>query len=101
MRFIVLATLLALGLANTAAADVTIINRRPVTIVTAQDHATFLANSGSFYHSSCNQYEGIGYGSTPEEARRRCCFFGKRVISEEGVAWSPLRRRWVAVIRYQ
>jgi hypothetical protein len=52
-------------------------------------------------HSSCGQYEGIGCGSTPEAARRNCCFFGKRVIVEEGVAYSPARRQWFAVIRYR
>jgi hypothetical protein len=52
-------------------------------------------------HSACNQYEGIGMGATPEAARRNCCFFGKRVIVEEGVAYSPARRQWFAVIRYR
>ena len=52
-------------------------------------------------HSSCNRWEGIGMGSTPEAARRNCCFFGKRQIVEEGVAYSPARRMWFAVIRYR
>lgn len=106
MRSILLALLFVAGIAATAAADVTVINRgvvrRPAVVVTsAQDHAVFLAGRGAFYHSSCGQCEGIGEGSTPEAARRNCCFFGKRRIVDEGVAWSPLRRRWVAVIRYQ
>jgi hypothetical protein len=69
--------------------------------VTAQDHAVVIARRGSLVHSQCNQYEGIGMGSTPEAARRNCCFFGKRVIVEEGVAYSPARRMWFAVIRYR
>lgn len=106
MRSILLALLFVLGLASAAAADVTVINRgvvrRPTVIVSsAQDHAVVLAGRGAFYHSSCGQCEGIGEGSTPDQARRNCCFFGTRRIVDEGVAWSPLRRRWVAVIRYQ
>jgi hypothetical protein len=40
-------------------------------------------------------------GSTPQRAREACCFFGKRQIVEEGVAYSPARRMWFAVIRYR
>ena len=70
-------------------------------VVTAQDHATIIARRGVLVHSSCGQYEGIGCGSTPEQARRNCCYFGKRQIAEEGVAYSPARRQWFAVIRYR
>jgi hypothetical protein len=70
-------------------------------VVTAQDHATIIARRGVLVHSSCGQYEGIGMGATPEQARRNCCFFGKRAIVEEGVAYSPARRQWFAVIRYR
>jgi hypothetical protein len=70
-------------------------------VVSAQDHAVVIARRGALVHSQCNQYEGIGMGATPEQARRNCCFFGKRVIVEEGVAYSPARRMWFAVIRYR
>ena len=88
-----------------AVADTTVVARR-VSIVTAQDHALVLARRGSLVHSSCGQTEGIGMGSTPESARANCCFFrdamaGRRVIIEEGVAYSPVRRMWFAVIRYR
>jgi hypothetical protein len=83
-----------------ANADTTVVARRG-SVVTAQDHAVVIARRGSLVHSSCGQYEGIGTGSTPEAARRNCCFFGKRVIVEEGVAYSPVARRWFAVIRYR
>lgn len=73
----------------------------PVVIVTAQDHAVAIARRGVLVHSTCNQYEGIGMGATPEQARRNCCFYGKRPIVEEGVAYSPARRMWFAVIRYR
>jgi hypothetical protein len=86
--------------AVSAQADTRVIVRGPA-VVTAQDHATIIARRGSLVHSHCNQYEGIGMGSTPEAARRNCCFFGKRVIVEEGVAYSPARRMWFAVIRYR
>jgi len=83
-----------------ANADTTVVARRG-SVISAQDHAVVIARRGSLVHSSCGQYEGIGTGSTPEAARRNCCFFGKRVIVEEGVAYSPVARRWFAVIRYR
>ncbi len=97
MRFVLL--LAALAFASVANAD-TVVARRG-SVVSAQDHAVVIARRGSLVHSSCGQYEGIGTGSTPEAARRNCCFFGKRVIVEEGVAYSPVARRWFAVIRYR
>ena len=98
MRFVLL--LAALAFASFTHADTTVVARRG-SVVTAQDHAVVIARRGSLVHSSCGQYEGIGTGSTPEQARRNCCFFGKRVIVEEGVAYSPVARRWFAVIRYR
>jgi hypothetical protein len=97
MRFVLL--LAALAFASVANAD-TVVARRG-SVISAQDHAVVIARRGSLVHSSCGQYEGIGTGSTPEAARRNCCFFGKRVIVEEGVAYSPVVRRWFAVIRYR
>jgi hypothetical protein len=106
MRSILLSLTFVAGLASAAAADVTVIDRgvmrRPAVVVTsAQDHAVFLAGRGAFHHSSCGQCEGIGTGDTPQRARENCCFYGTRKIRDEGVAWSPIRRRWIAVIRYQ
>ena len=98
MRFFFL--LLALSASAAVAQDVIVAPRRSV-VVTAQDHATIIARRGTLVHSSCGQCEGIGCGSTPEAARRACCFFGKRVIVEEGCAYSPVTRRWYAVIRYR
>jgi hypothetical protein len=98
MRFVLL--LAALAFASVVNADTTVVARRG-SVISAQDHAVVIARRGSLVHSSCGQYEGIGTGSTPEQARRNCCFFGKRVIVEEGVAYSPVVRRWFAVIRYR
>jgi hypothetical protein len=78
-----------------------VINARRVSISSAQDHALVLARRGTLVHSHCNQTEGIGTGSTPEAARRNCCFFGRKVIVDEGVAYSPTARKWFAVIRYR
>ena len=101
MRFLVaLLVCLIVACAVTARADTTVVARRG-SVISAQDHAVVIARRGSLVHSSCGQYEGIGTGSTPEQARRNCCFFGKRVIVEEGCAYSPVARRWFAVIRYR
>ena len=98
MRFL---TLLMLLLTATAAHAETVIVRGPATVVTAQDHAVVLARRGTLVHSSCSQTEGIGCGATPDQARRNCCFFGRKVIIDEGVAYSPTARKWFAVIRYR
>jgi hypothetical protein len=90
----------AVIMATVANAETVVVARRPV-IVTAQDHAVVLARRGTLVHSSCGQTEGIGCGPTIESARRACCFFGQRQIVEEGVAYSPARRQWFAVIRYR
>jgi hypothetical protein len=101
MRFLVaLLVCLFVACAVTANADTTVVARRG-SVISAQDHAVVIARRGSLVHSSCGQYEGIGTGSTPEAARRNCCFYGTRVIVEEGVAYSPVARRWFAVIRYR
>jgi hypothetical protein len=86
--------------AVSAQADTRVVVHGPA-VVSAQEHATIIARRGSLVHSRCNQWEGIGMGATPEQARRNCCYFGKRQIVEEGVAYSPARRAWFAVIRYR
>jgi hypothetical protein len=98
MRF--LALLLLLTLSSASVADTNVYARK-VTINSAQDHALVLARRGTLVHSNCSQTEGIGCGSTAESARRNCCFFGKKVIIDEGVAYSPTARKWFAVIRYR
>lgn len=91
---------LVFALVSVVAAADTVVVRRPAVIVRAQDHAILLARRGTLIHSSCGQTEGIGCGATPEQARRNCCYFGRRVIVEEGVACSA-DGRWFAVIRYR
>ena len=99
MRFVF--ALLIASVATLAVADGTVVVRRGGTVITAQDHATIIARRGSLVHSQCSQTEGIGMGSTPEAARRACCFFGRKTIIEEGIAYSPVTRRYYAVIRYR
>lgn len=91
---------LLIALAATLCHGQTIVVRGPA-VISAQEHATIIARRGTLVHSQCSQTEGIGMGSTPEAARRNCCFFGKKVIVEEGIAYSPATRRWYAVIRYR
>jgi hypothetical protein len=95
MRWIVLAIALSVGTAQ--AQTVT------VTVTTAQQDAEQMARTGVLRHCGRNggRREGIGFGSTPEQALRNCCFYGRYRIVEKAVAWSPVRRAWFAVIRYE
>lgn len=73
-------------------------------IVSAQSHADHLAVTATFSHCSRRGrgYEGLGFSTvSPDDACRRACFWGQRRAIEIGTAWSPLRRGWVAVIRYE
>jgi hypothetical protein len=99
MRFVF--ALLIASVATFAVADGTVVVRRGGSVITAQDHAVIIARRGSLVHSQCSTTEGIGMGSTPEQARRNCCYFGRKVILEEGIAYSPVTRRYYAVIRYR
>lgn len=100
MRF-----LLALVLACVAQAAVaqTTIYARNVYISSAQDDAEQMARTGILRHCGRNggRREGIGMGPTPEAALRSCCYYGRYRIVEKAVAWSPVRRAWFAVIRYE
>lgn len=100
MRFAILAVMFSLVSSFAAATDVIVVPRRSV-VITAQDHAIVIARRGSMVHSQCSQTEGIGMGSTPAAARRNCCYFGRKTIVEEGIAYSSARRMWFAVIRYR
>jgi hypothetical protein len=106
MRFLIaLLVCLFVACAVSARADTTVVARRG-SVISAQDHAVVIARRGSLVHSSCGQTEGIGSGPSPSAARQSCCFFkdamaGRRVIVDEGVAYSPVARRWFAVIRYR
>lgn len=71
--------------------------------VSAQDHADYLASTGTFGHCSRRGgvYEGLGFSTvSPTAAIRRSCFWGQRRVREVATAWCPQRRGWVAVVRY-
>jgi hypothetical protein len=98
MRSILLALAL-LVLPSVATAENVIVT---TTITTAQSAAETMARTGVMRHCgrAGGRREGIGMGPTPDAAYRACCFFGRYRIVERGVAYSPLRRSWFAVIRY-
>lgn len=89
-------------LSGVAAADTNIYARR-VVISSAQQDVEVMARTGVLRHCgrAGGRREGIGYGPTPEAAIRNCCFYGRFRIVEKAVAWSPVRRMWFAVIRYE
>lgn len=100
MRLFVCA--LALMFAVPAFADTNIYARR-VVISSAQDDAEEMARTGVLRHCGRNggRREGIGTGPTPDAALRNCCYYGRYRIVERGVAYSPTRRQYFAVIRYE
>jgi len=73
---------------------------RTVVRTTAADDAAEMARTGRFGHrGTAGCREGIGYGSTPEQALANCCYYGRHRILEKAVARGP-NGRWYAVIRY-
>jgi hypothetical protein len=93
----------ALCFVAVAASGDTNIYARRVTITSAQTDAEEMARTGILRHCgrAGGRREGIGVGSTPEAALRNCCFYGRYRIVEKGVAYSPSRRQYFAVIRYE
>lgn len=100
MRFAIL--FLALLVCTPAVAETNVYARR-VVISSAQEDAELMARTGVLRHCGRNggRREGIGMGATPVSAERACCFYGRYRIVEKGVAYSPVRRMWFAVIRYE
>jgi len=85
-----------------ALADTNIYARR-VVISSAQEDAEEMARTGVLRHCgrAGGRREGIGMGPTPDAAFRNCCYYGRYRIVERGVAYSPTRRAYFAVIRYE
>lgn len=98
MKSFFLAALIALS--GVARADTVVVT---TTITTAQQDAETMARTGVLRHCgrSGGRREGIGYGSTPEAAERACCFYGRYMIVERGIAYSPSRRAYFACLRYE
>ena len=100
MRLILLAMLLLSGV---AVADTTVYARR-VVVLSAQDDAELMARTGVLRHCgrAGGRREGIGFSTAgPDAAIKSCCYYGRYRIVEKAVAWSPIRRGWFAVIRYE
>jgi len=101
MRLILLAMLLLSG--GVAVADTTVYARR-VVVLSAQDDAELMARTGVLRHCgrAGGRREGIGFSTAgPDAAIKSCCYYGRYRIVEKAVAWSPIRRGWFAVIRYE
>lgn len=97
------AAIIVIVFAASAGASDGVTVRGPVTVDSAQAAADILASRGAFQHSpQCRRAEGIGFSRhSADDAIRRCCFWGKREAIDIGVAWSPARRGWIAVVRYK
>ena len=101
MRFVLL-VLFALCCAS-ASADTNIYARR-VVVASAHDDAVVMARDGRLRHlGRCGgRREGIAFSTaSPEAALQSCCYYGRYRIVEKAVVWSPVRRGWFAVIRYE
>jgi hypothetical protein len=73
-----------------------------ITITTAQQDADTMARTGVLRHcrTAGGRLEGIGSGSSREQAIRNCCYWGRPYI-EIGVARSIRTGRYFAVVRYK
>lgn len=86
-----------------AVADTTVYARN-VVVASAHDDACVMARTGVLRHlGRCGgRREGIAFSTaSPEAALRSCCYYGRYRIVEKAVVWSPVRRGWFAVIRYE
>lgn len=73
---------------------------RTVVRTSAAEDAEYMARTGRFAHrGTCGCREGVGYGSTPEQALRNCCYYGRYAIREKAVARGA-NGRYYAVVRY-
>lgn len=73
------------------------------TVTTAQADAEHMARTGVLRHCgrAGGRREGIGFSTAgPDAAERNCCYYGRYKVVERGVAYSPSRRGWFAVLRY-
>jgi hypothetical protein len=74
-----------------------------VTVVldTAQNAANYMASIGRMGHfgNPAGGYEGVGAGSTPEEAEMNCCFRHKWTPRDVGIAQGT-NGVWYACCRY-
>ena len=73
---------------------------RTVVRTSAADDAEYMARTGRFAHrGTCGCREGIGMGSTPQQALANSCFWGRYSVREKAVARGA-NGRYYAVVRY-
>jgi len=66
----------------------------------AAEDAEYMARTGRFAHrGTAGCREGIGMGSTPEQALANSCYWGRYAVREKAVARSA-NGRYYAVVRY-
>jgi len=66
----------------------------------AAEDAEYMARTGRFAHrGTAGCREGIGYGSTPEQALANSCYWGRYAVREKAVARGA-NGRYYAVVRY-
>lgn len=103
MRTILTAVILAACATGVQAQECVGSRCRVVVTGGAQAHADRLAATGGFFHDSRHgtAFEGIGRASTPAAAIAAACRprSALRVI-DTATAWCPVRKQWVAVVRY-
>lgn len=103
MKAVILAVILAACALSVQAQECVGGRCRVFPSVGAQAHADRLAASGGFYHDSRHgtAFEGIGRASTREAAIAAACRprSALRVV-DTATAWCPVRRQYVAVVRY-
>jgi len=69
--------------------------------VSAQQAADEMARTGWFGHrGGCGLREGIGMGSTPEQALANCCYNNGRYVIRERAVARGANGKYYAVIRY-
>ena len=97
MKRIFLSAMLAVAGLPALAADRVIVN-----VFTAQDAANEMARTGILRHCGRNGgcREGIGMGSTPQQALDNCCFNNGRYAIRERAVSRGANGRYYAVIRY-
>lgn len=100
MRSVTLSMAVALSFVGSAYAER--YYSRTVVRTTAQEDADEMARTGNFCHrGTCGgAREGIGMGSTPEQALGRCCFNDGRYSVRERAVSRGRNGKWYAVIRY-
>jgi len=75
-----------------------------IVVTTAISDCDEMARTGILRHSGrSNRREGIGFSTRgPQAALDACCYSNSRYrVVEQVVRWSPIRRGWFAVRRYE